>query len=634
MNLRRRWDINTRTQLISLGPALLLTLLLISFFTFVRIQDLRQELNHTGQLIANQLAPATEYGVISGNNEVLESLLKATLATPNVRFLEVQDSANRILAYVEQAADAHNRPHQVEVFQAPVRLQRIALNSDFFHDAKASNNVTSEDYLGRVIVGLSNDAFSQRQQEILFKAGILALFALLFTFVLARRLAGSLSAPIRDIGNAVKAIQQGDYKTPLPIVDDTELGALSQHINNLAQALEQASREQHQAMAQLIQTREEAEKANNAKSDFLAMMSHELRTPMNGVLGMLQLLETTDMTEEQIEYAALASESTEHLLKVINDILDFSRIERSELELEHIPFNLADLIGACAQSFQHSAVQRGLALNLRIPEDMRDLQVQGDPTRIRQILVNLVGNALKFTELGRVSIEAQWQSLDHELLWFTCSVRDSGIGISSESLELMFNAFQQADSSISRRYGGTGLGLPIARTLAERMGGTLRAQSEEGLGSVFTLEIPLALYKQTLPPLAAPRAANGNGHGEGRHVLLVEDNPVNQTVIEAMLRSLGFTVSVATDGAQAVRSAEGNEFEVILMDCRLPIIDGYEATRQIRQLPGRGEVPIIALTANALQGDRETCLSAGMNDYLAKPFKRNDLQQILQRWVQ
>ena len=195
MNFRRRWDINTRTQLISLGPALLLTLLLISFFTFVRIQDLRQELTHTGQLIANQLAPATEYGVISGNNEVLESLLKATLATlatPNVRFLEVQDSANRILIYVEQPAASHDRPHQVEVFQAPVRLQRIALHNDFFQDGKGNNAGASEDYLGRVIVGLSNDAFSQRQQEIVFKAGILALFALLFTFVLARRLAGSL----------------------------------------------------------------------------------------------------------------------------------------------------------------------------------------------------------------------------------------------------------------------------------------------------------------------------------------------------------------------------------------------------------------------------------------------------------
>ena len=631
MTFRRHWGINTRTQVISLGPALLLTLLLISFFTFVRIQDLRQELNHTGQLVANQLAPATEYGVISGNKEVLESLMKATLATPHVRFLQVQDSANNVLVYVEQPSLSRGQPQQIEVFQAPVRLQRIQLNDDFLQAAPPPSGIT-EDYLGRVIVGMSNDAFSQRQQEIVLKAGILALFALLFTFLLARRLAASLSEPISAMGNAVKAIQQGDYSTPLPIVDDAELGSLSRHINNLADGLEHASREQQQAMAQLIQTREEAEKANSAKSDFLAMMSHELRTPMNGVLGMLQLLETTAMTDEQTEYAALASESTEHLLKVINDILDFSRIERSALELEHIPFNLVDLINSCAQAFQHSAIQRGLVLELSIPPGMEALRVQGDPTRIRQILVNLIGNALKFTEQGTVSVEPNWQTLDHELLWFTCTVRDTGIGISAERLELMFDAFQQADSSISRRYGGTGLGLPIARTLAERMGGTLRAQSDEGLGSVFTLEIPLAICQQSLPQIA-PDAQHKAGAGEGRHVLLVEDNPVNRTVVQAMLRSLGFEVSVATDGAEAIRSAESLIFTAILMDCRLPVIDGYDATRQIRQLPGCADLPIIALTANALQGDREACLAAGMNDYLAKPFKRTDLQQILQRWV-
>lgn len=632
MSQRHGWDIRTRMLAISLGPALLLTLLLTAYFTYSRLQDLRQELTHTGQLIADQLAPAAEYGVIAGNTPVLQKLLQATLDTPHVRFIEVRDRNDNILVYVEQLSGALQNAAPIDIFHSTIQRQRIALASDPLLDgASEGDGQSGEDYLGRVVVGMSNDAFSQRQQEILLKAALLAAFALILTFLVARRLAQRLSAPISTMGQAVEAIQSGDYKTSLPILDDGEIGDLARHINNLASGLDRASREQEQAIGQLISAREEAEQANRAKSDFLAMMSHELRTPMNGVLGMLQLLETTEQTREQAEYTALATESTEHLLKVINDILDFSRIERGALELECIPFNLLELVQGSALVFQHSAQQRGLALELQIQAGLENIEVCGDPTRIRQILVNLLGNALKFTEEGAIHLSLEWQALDHDVLWLTCAVHDSGIGISPERLEHMFDAFQQADSSISRRYGGTGLGLAIARTLAERMGGTLQAESKEDSGSTFTLEIPLPFqqspaHRQQAAGDAAPVAA-------GQEILLVEDNPVNQTVIEAMLRSLGYRVTLVADGIQAVRSAERQRYDAILMDCRLPVLDGYSATREIRAQENGRRVPIIALTANALQGDRENCLQAGMNDYLAKPFKRAELQRILQRWI-
>ena len=627
-----RWfktDIRTRTLAISLGPALLLTLLLTGYFTSTRLHDLREELMQTGQLIANQLAPAAEYGVIAGNVPVLDGLLRASLRTPHVRFIEVRDIGGQVLAYVEQADE--RRDANIEVFHATIRRQSIALD-DPFQLSPPALPAADEEPLGSVRVGMTDEAFSRRQQEILLRAGGLALLALALTLLLAYRLARSLAQPIRAMDRTVQAIKDGNYRAELPTDDSSELGELARHINRLASGLAQAQREQQRSITQLVAAREDAERANRAKSDFLAMMSHELRTPMNGVLGMLQLLETTEQSGEQVEYTALAIESTEHLLRVINDILDFSRIERGSLALENIPFRPLELIAGSVQAFRPSAQQRELQLLQETQAGLENIEARGDPTRLRQILVNLLGNALKFTEAGSITVTTRWRIQDAQTLWLSCAVRDTGIGIPADRLQHMFDAFEQADTSTSRRYGGTGLGLSIARTLAERMGGHLHAESVVGAGSTFTLEIPLPWREGRAEEQAL--LVEEPAAGAEQTVLLVEDNPVNQTVIEAMLRSLGYRTHLVVDGAQALQAVREQAYGAILMDCRLPGLDGYAASRQIRAGEGPNrDTPIVALTASALPGDREACLAAGMNDYLAKPFKRADLRSALQRWV-
>ncbi|MDY0207721.1 MAG: ATP-binding protein [Pseudomonas sp.] len=482
-------SIRRHTLFVSLLPAVLIAFLLTGYFTLSRLNSLQDELADAGQLIANQLAPAAEFSVISGNIESLESLIQGLLKHPAIAFIEIYNSDNQRLTRSEKEPLQNN---SAATFQAQITRQTIELTPIFLSSTALAPAPSKEEVLGRVVIGMTDNALKQQQLQILSRALWLIFLALSLIWILAYLLARSLSIPIQGMRRKLQALGAGDYSSsPLTAIHNGELGQLSQHINMLSQALKQAQSAQRKYTTELKHAQHEAERADKAKSDFLAMMSHELRTPMNGVLGMLQLLEQTELSTEQAEYTLIAHNSSVQMLDVINDILDFSRLEHDALQLECIAFSLTDVFTSLHDTFKYSAEQKGIELTFVLPDALHEIEVEGDPTRLRQILVNLLANALKFTTKGNVTLRVDWVLQRHSQLLLSCEISDSGIGIASEQLKSIFNAFHQADQSISRRYGGTGLGLSIAHTLAQQMGGDLSVSSEDGKGSTFTLEIPL-----------------------------------------------------------------------------------------------------------------------------------------------
>ena len=397
------------------------------------------------------------------------------------------------------------------------------------------------------------------------------------------------------------------------------------------------------------QGRRAAIKASSVRSEFLANVSHEIRTPLNGVLGMAELLAGTRLDQNQREMINVIRSSSECLLAIINDILDYSRIEAAEMTIEEVSFDLHAAIGNVRTLFEPRAAAKGLKLQVKMaPEVPR--KVCGDPLRLGQILINLVGNGLKFTETGSVRLEVKLAGEQSDGVTLLCRVIDTGIGIDTSTAAKLFAPFTQADSSARRRYGGTGLGLAISHRLLSLLGGSIGVESRPGKGSTFWFLLPLKVAAEeetaqgvddvvagaaSRPPVAGPLLPSVPACG--RRVLIVEDNPINQIVALRAVTGLGYEAELAPGGEEALAAFARDRFDAILMDCQMPGMDGYQVAAEMRRLEALATAakptPIIAMTANVIEGDQQKCVQAGMNDYLSKPMRLAPLARTLERWT-
>ncbi len=556
------------------------------------------------------------------------AIVNESSARRGVAYVIVEDAAGRVVA---EAGWPEGTPRPATVVPA-FSLDGTRLDT-------AGPVMIGGLQVGYLRFGLSGELLGQAREHLIWRTVTLALVGL-SVFALALAWVGiRLMRPLKLLAEASRQVRAGNYDVELPPGGRDEIGELSAHFGSMVGEIRRKVTElvegeaaQRRYRAEAEQARLQADRANQAKSDFLAKMSHEIRTPLHGVLGVLELLRGSGLSPVQEEQAAVIDRSGQALLAVVDDILDFSLIQAGGVALQSVAYSPAAAASAAGALFRPLAEAKGLRLDVEArggPE-----YVLGDPMLVQRVLSNLLGNAVKFTEAGSITLLVRADVAAARLVY---EVEDSGVGIPAERLARIFDPFTQADDSIQRRYGGTGLGLSISFAVAAAMGGALRVRSTPGLGSVFSFEVPLQAAE-------APGAQAGVPAQEqipipvpatGLRVLVAEDTQASQFILRRQLARLGHQIEFADDGFEAVRKFAAGGFDLVLMDCHMPGLDGYEATARIRALePSRGwaRVPVIAVTASVIESERERCLAAGMDDYLSKPFNAVSLTAMLARW--